>query len=142
MISTLVDCSDGSVTPGAPFSGYAIVTADDKMISRFRLADFVSSFCVESMAIIEALSARRTIAHRGIRRNERADELAKDAAKCGDVSKIGIPLKELKNMWKLKINVSDWCRAEAQFRSSYYFSNFFSDSGQTCVGLVFKIVLR
>lgn len=146
--------TDGSVKQGAPFSGFALTSLDGSVSRQYRSASFLSSFCVEVMAILKALLLARaegwvsvTIfsdsrsalsavrsrfnprsssylvlrvksvlldmeragtltrlvwipSHVGIRGNERADALAKDAIPHGVDSQLRIPLREFKNYWK------------------------------------------
>lgn len=40
---------------GAPFSGFALTSHDGLISESYRTAGFVSSFCVESMAVLAAL---------------------------------------------------------------------------------------
>lgn len=47
--------TDGSRSEGSPFSGYSLVSLDGRYVRRFCSVGFVSSFCVETMAIVEAL---------------------------------------------------------------------------------------
>lgn len=48
--------TDRSKSRNALFAGYGFTTNDDSLESGYRTASFVSSFCVESMAILQALS--------------------------------------------------------------------------------------
>jgi len=47
--------TDGSVTAELPNSGFALLTFDGELSSKFQFAGNVSSFCVESLAILEAI---------------------------------------------------------------------------------------
>lgn len=46
---------DDSITPGAPFSSFALTCLDGTLVQQFHSSSFLSSFCVESMAILSAL---------------------------------------------------------------------------------------
>ncbi|XP_020298802.1 uncharacterized protein LOC109863035 [Pseudomyrmex gracilis] len=60
--------------------------------------------------------------HVGIRGNERADALAKDAIPHGVDSQLGVPLREIKNYWKKDMftELFDWCSREAAVRGFFY----------------------
>lgn len=47
--------TDGSRGNDSPFAGYAIVSQDSSTTLKFRTSSFVSSYCVEAMAILQAL---------------------------------------------------------------------------------------
>lgn len=69
--------------------------------------------------------------HSGVRGNEWADSLAKDAVRCGRPSQVGVPLSEIKNLWKadLRTELLSWCRSEAPTRGAYYCENFLTNPG-------------
>lgn len=53
--STTCLFTDGSKVMDAPFTGFAISTVDGSISKQYRTAGFLSSFCVEAMAILEAI---------------------------------------------------------------------------------------
>ncbi|XP_011707612.1 PREDICTED: uncharacterized protein LOC105462607 [Wasmannia auropunctata] len=48
--------TDGSRTNGCPFAGFAFTAHDESISCKFRSVGFVSSFCVEAMAVLAALN--------------------------------------------------------------------------------------
>lgn len=51
--------TDASRSEASPFSGYALISQDGRYLRRYNSAGFVSSFCVEAMAVVEALELTR-----------------------------------------------------------------------------------
>lgn len=53
--SSMCFFTDGSKMEGAPFSGFALVSLDGTQTFQFRTSGFLSSFCIETMAILATL---------------------------------------------------------------------------------------
>lgn len=66
-------------------------------------------------------------AHKGIVGNERADQMAKAAARSGRDTQLCIPASDFKSLWKslLKEEFHEWCLSSGQEKGTFYFRNYY-----------------
>lgn len=71
--------------------------------------------------------------HCGVRGNEIADSLAKEAVRTGRDTQLRIPVNEFRNIWKEQLfeDFNSWAVASSAIKGAFFFGNFHNKSKRT-----------